>query len=71
MAFITDTRNAGSSLSERFANFRANWAEARATRAVYKTTLAELSALSNRDLNDLGISRSQITRIALEAAYGE
>ena len=40
-------------------------------RRVYRTTLAELSALSNRDLADLGINRSELRRVAYEAAYGQ
>lgn len=40
-------------------------------RRVYAQTVSELRALSTRELNDLGISRSMITRIALEAAYGK
>ncbi len=39
-------------------------------RKVYKATHRELSMLSNRELADLGIPRSHITRIALETAYG-
>lgn len=39
-------------------------------RKVYRDTLAELGALSSRELSDLGINRSMITRLALEAAYG-
>jgi uncharacterized protein YjiS (DUF1127 family) len=38
---------------------------------VYSTTLNELSALSNRDLADLGIARSEVRRIAWEAAYAQ
>jgi len=37
---------------------------------VYMRTYNELNALSTRELNDLGISRSMITRLAYEAAYG-
>lgn len=37
---------------------------------VFRTTYAELDALSTRELDDLGISRSMITRLAHEAAYG-
>ena len=37
----------------------------------YRKTFSELSALSNRDLAYLGISRSGIKAIALEAAYGK
>lgn len=44
---------------------------AAAKRKVYRTTLNELSALSNRDLADLGLSRSMIRSVALEAAYGK
>lgn len=38
--------------------------------SVYRQTIRELSALSNRDLADLGIHRSEIKRLATEAAYG-
>ncbi|MHC0054118.1 DUF1127 domain-containing protein [Actibacterium sp. D379-3] len=41
-----------------------------ARRRVYRRTVSELSALNARDLADLGISRSMIRRLALEAAYG-
>lgn len=44
--------------------------ENRARRAVFRQTLRELNALSTRDLNDLGINRSMITRLAHEAAWG-
>lgn len=37
-------------------------------RKVYRTTVRELNALSTRELADLGIPRSMITRLALEAA---
>lgn len=46
-----------------------NFKAARARRAVYRTTLNELSALSNRDLADLGISRAGIRALAYEQAY--
>lgn len=44
--------------------------EQRARRAVYQQTIRELGALSSRELDDLGISRSMITRMAHDAAYG-
>ncbi|WP_245686692.1 DUF1127 domain-containing protein [Paracoccus tibetensis] len=44
--------------------------EHRARRAVYRQTVRELNALTTRDLTDLGISRSMITRLAHEAAWG-
>lgn len=42
----------------------------RARRAVYRQTVRELDALTTRDLDDLGISRAMITRLAHEAAWG-
>lgn len=45
-------------------------AEVRA-RLVYARTLRELRALSARELADLGIPRSMITRLAAEAAWGK
>ncbi|WP_432817186.1 DUF1127 domain-containing protein [Sulfitobacter sp. JB4-11] len=44
--------------------------KAQAKRSVYRTTYHELSGLTDRDLRDLGIPRSNIKRLALEAAYG-
>lgn len=44
--------------------------ENRARRAVYRQTLRELNALTTQDLDDLGIHRSMITRLAHEAAWG-
>lgn len=44
--------------------------EAQAKRRVYRATLFELSTLTDRDLDDLGIPRENIKKLALEAAYG-
>ncbi len=40
-----------------------------ARRKVYRATLLELSALTDRYLKDLGIPRSNIKKLAMEAAY--
>ncbi len=37
----------------------------------YRRTLEELSALSDRDLADLGLARGMIRTVAIEAAYGK
>ncbi|MDX8348339.1 DUF1127 domain-containing protein [Cognatiyoonia sp. IB215446] len=71
MTYNTDTAFAGVSLAQRFAALRADLAERAAKRKVYRTTLNELRGLSDRDLNDLGMSRAMVKGIALEAAYGE
>ncbi len=48
-----------------------NLRTALARRRVFVKTLNELNGLSQRDLNDLGIHRSMIRRLAHEAAYGK
>jgi uncharacterized protein YjiS (DUF1127 family) len=47
------------------ADYRANAAR----RKVYRDTLRELSALSHRELCDLGLNHSEIKRVAYQAAY--
>ena len=71
MAFITETRTNGITLTQRLTNLRANLAAAHAQRKIYKTTVSELENLSGRELADLGLSRSSIKSVALEAAYGK
>ncbi len=44
--------------------------KAQSKRRIYRATYYELSVLSDRDLTDLGIPRSNIKKLALEAAYG-
>ncbi len=39
-------------------------------RRIYRKAIKELSALPDRDLRELGIPRSYITRLAWETAYG-
>jgi len=67
MAFTTQT-HAGISFADRFDAFRADFKAARAKRAIYRTTKNELGSLTNRELADIGINRSMINRIAMEAA---
>lgn len=55
-------------LAQRMSEFRERFAAARHRRAVYLRTVAELQALSDRDLGDLGFHRSEIGRVAREAA---
>jgi len=71
MAYINTTRAAHVSLGERFATVLKSVKESMHRRSVFMATKRELNQLSNRELTDLGISRSMITRIALEAAYGK
>lgn len=59
--------HSGTGLAGLFARFSRNLRQ----RKVYKSTYRELSQLSTRELDDLGISRSMISRLAHEAAYGK
>jgi uncharacterized protein YjiS (DUF1127 family) len=68
MAFITGTAAPSTGLVEKLAAFRAWLGESRRTRAIYRQTIDELSALSDRELADLGLHRSQIRTVAQQAA---
>ena len=71
---ITRSRNGLEVLLEagrtRFHQARDRIQDALVRRKVYHATYYELSILTDRDLADLGIPRSDIRRLALEAAYG-
>ncbi|MCS5601933.1 MAG: DUF1127 domain-containing protein [Paracoccus sp. (in: a-proteobacteria)] len=72
MAVIAQAQNvAETGLRTRLLNAVQRMQENRARRAVYRQTVRELNALTARDLDDLGINRSMITRLAHEAAWGE
>ncbi|WP_299148847.1 DUF1127 domain-containing protein [uncultured Tateyamaria sp.] len=73
MAYYNDI-NTRSDLVERIlgaaARILETAAERRAQNRIYRTTLGELDALSNRELADLGMHRSELKRVAWESAYG-
>lgn len=71
MALANDILNVDFGLKRRIMTLIADFREARQRGRVYRQTLHELKNLSNRELNDLGIARSTITRVAYEAAYGK
>ena len=71
MAFVNTTRAAQPAFGERFATVLETLRAAMARRAIYRQTVSELRALSDKDLGDLGIHRSEIRRMAQEAAYGK
>ena len=70
MAYATNNSTLrGSALGGRFSALLIDIQARLARRKVFKTTYNELSALSNRELADLGLNRSQLRRIAWQAAY--
>ena len=68
MAYV-NSRSSSVSIADRFATFFKMGKEALERRRVYLQTVAELTNLSDRDLNDLGLARANISAIAREAAY--
>jgi uncharacterized protein YjiS (DUF1127 family) len=70
MAYTTDIRTAHTGIFGRFADFRRVIAERASRYALYRQTLAELHELSDRDLRDLGIHRTDIEQIAWTSAKG-
>lgn len=63
----TLTNTLRGSLVSRFNSMRARYVQWR----LYRTTLNELTALSDRDLADIGINRGELRALAMETAYGK
>ncbi|WP_102226178.1 DUF1127 domain-containing protein [Acidimangrovimonas sediminis] len=68
MATLSATHASAGAHNGRLAHLKSQFGAAMERRRIYKTTMNELRALSDRDLADLGLHRSMIKRIALEAA---
>lgn len=71
MAYVNSTRSASFGFADRAIRLVRSLREAAEQRRVYTRTIRELRGLSARELADLGIHRSMITRVAREAAYGK
>jgi len=71
MAFAHDTQHAhrGASLAQRLGFLRADLADRVEKFRLYRATVAELEMLSERELNDLGMSSADIKSVARQAAY--
>lgn len=70
MAYVNTTRFARKGLVDRMSDLKDTVLAAIRQRRVYSQTVAELNALTDRELSDLGIARATIREIAHEAAYG-
>ncbi|MFN3722264.1 MAG: DUF1127 domain-containing protein [Paracoccaceae bacterium] len=71
MAYVNSSRATTYGIADRAAAIVKNIRVGLERRRVFKQTVRELQALSNRELADLGIHRSMISRVANEAAYGK
>jgi uncharacterized protein YjiS (DUF1127 family) len=72
MAYITNnsaTLEGTLSVSGRLAQLRTTLSTRLANYRIYRATLSELSALSDQELNDVGLSRGMIRDVALAAVY--
>ena len=69
MASITENQSAVT-FSHSFGATLTAWSERFARYRKFNATKRELNALSNRELADLGLTRSNINSIAYEAIYG-
>ncbi|SMC88358.1 DUF1127 domain-containing protein [Primorskyibacter flagellatus] len=69
MAYATHTSNTQSAFAARVGDALDTIRTRFERRRVYKRTLTELQSLSTRELEDLGLNRSSLNRIAYQAAY--
>ena len=72
MTYTTHNTHAagGNWIWQRLSGMTASLAQRRAQRRSYHSTVSQLTALSNRDLTDMGIHPADIHDIARQAAYG-
>ncbi|MBN2629438.1 MAG: DUF1127 domain-containing protein [Rhodobacteraceae bacterium] len=71
MTYVNSSREGTAGLVKRAGTIFSSLRLSLKRRRVFKQTIRELQALSNRELADLGIDRSMITRVSSEAAYGK
>lgn len=70
MALFTET-HAGTPIFHRVRGFIADVRKSWADHKLFLQTQEELNRLSRSELDDLGISRYDITRIAYDSVYGD
>lgn len=70
MAHVIRDNGTSLSISARLGEIFAQAIQAYRARNDFRRTYNELNKLSARELDDLGISRSEIRRVAMESTYG-
>lgn len=70
MAFVNTTDRASVSVFDRVAEYFSDLRVTMVKRRMYNRTVAELEALTSRELSDLGLHRGTIRSAATEAVYG-
>jgi uncharacterized protein YjiS (DUF1127 family) len=69
MAYMNTTSAAGNTFTARIASAFHTLVTRIKERRLYRQTFEGLNALSNRELDDLGLSRSELRYIAKESAH--
>ena len=71
MAYTTNTSRVldNTSVAQRLIQLRAGLSTRLANYRTYRATLAQLSALSDRELGDVGVTRGMIRTVASDATY--
>ena len=72
MTFATQSGHsvATTSIRQRLSDLTMGLGRRRAQDRAYRSTVRQLSAMSDRDLTDIGIHRANIHTIAQQVAYG-
>ncbi|MFT5868984.1 MAG: hypothetical protein ACI8TF_001094 [Paracoccaceae bacterium] len=70
MAYLSGARTGAVSITDRLGEIYSQASEAYSKWRVYRNTFNELRELGDREIADLGLARSSLRRVALEAAYG-
>ena len=70
MAYLSGARTGAVSITDRLGEIFSQASEAYSKWRIYRNTLNELRELGDREIADLGLARSSLRRVALEAAYG-
>lgn len=68
MAYALSNNTTGFSLSGKLNQLTEAWKTASAKRAIFNKTYNELQSLSDRDLADIGLARSEIAGVARQEA---
>jgi len=71
MAFITSHQSAPAPFFDRVSAAISSFRQARRDQRMFRKTLVELRGLSDRELNDLGLSRSNLIEVARDSVYNK
>ena len=71
MAYMNIARSSEWGIAQQIKAYFDRMSDQRRRGRVYRETVDELRAMSDRDLADIGVHRSTIEEIAMKAAFGD